>query len=279
MKTIRCSSKNVNHSVTVKAAAGFDAERHRAALAKKKAKQAAEANLDKIKNAPGPSQLEMAFDLLVPNSGKADTVAGELIRAISRIRYRDLNDGDLFYEGYGIETCGDAVAYLCENIPNLEDMFEDIARRHLEDDQYSKAIDDIAAEVLDYILYEDPSGVAKQNTEDMFDYNGKDFIRDREWEPKYEIDVDIPENIKYHLDKNHISERDLEWQLSSWDYLGDADITVSDDYIHVEDIDKDTYDELDANLYGWLEQYGDDLDDDYGSYEDEEEEEDYEEEE
>ena len=46
------------------------------------------------------------FDYLVPREGTAPTVAGEIYRAIARIIYRDFNDGDKFYEGYGRETCG-----------------------------------------------------------------------------------------------------------------------------------------------------------------------------
>ena len=57
-------------------------------------------------------QLQVYFDELVPAQGKADTVAGELVRAMMRILYRDYNDGDLFYEGYGKETCGGSVVYL-----------------------------------------------------------------------------------------------------------------------------------------------------------------------
>ena len=34
------------------------------------------------------------FEELVPLEGKADTLAGEIVRAISRIGYRIYNDGD-----------------------------------------------------------------------------------------------------------------------------------------------------------------------------------------
>ena len=55
------------------------------------------------------------FDELVPEQGKADTKAGELIRAINRISYRNYNDGDRFNEGYGLETCGPAACFLIKN--------------------------------------------------------------------------------------------------------------------------------------------------------------------
>ena len=45
------------------------------------------------------------FEELVPLEGKADTLAGEIVRAISRIGYRFYNDGDQVGVGYGKQTC------------------------------------------------------------------------------------------------------------------------------------------------------------------------------
>ena len=50
-------------------------------------------------------KLSRMFDEHVPMSGKADTVGGEIVRAISRIGYRWWNDGDHIGVGYGNETC------------------------------------------------------------------------------------------------------------------------------------------------------------------------------
>ena len=55
---------------------------------------------------------DVLFDKLVPGSGDSETVEGELIRAINRIIYRWFNDGDYFYQGYGIETAGGAHSFL-----------------------------------------------------------------------------------------------------------------------------------------------------------------------
>ena len=41
------------------------------------------------------NRVNTKFEELVPLEGKADTLAGEIIRAISRIGYRFYNDGDL----------------------------------------------------------------------------------------------------------------------------------------------------------------------------------------
>lgn len=60
------------------------------------------------------NKISKLFAELVPTSGKADTVAGEIIRAISRIGYRFYNDGDQIGIGYGKETCNPAARYLME---------------------------------------------------------------------------------------------------------------------------------------------------------------------
>ena len=55
---------------------------------------------------------EILFDALVPSSGHADSVGGELLRAAERIAYRYFNDGDRAGEGYGRETVNPAVRYM-----------------------------------------------------------------------------------------------------------------------------------------------------------------------
>ena len=52
------------------------------------------------------------FEDLVPGSGKADNLAGELVRAMARIGYRNFNDGDHNGVDYGKETCNPAARFL-----------------------------------------------------------------------------------------------------------------------------------------------------------------------
>lgn len=59
-------------------------------------------------------RINALFDELVPDMGEADTVAGEIIRSITRIGYRFHNDGDRIGIGYGNETCNAAARYLME---------------------------------------------------------------------------------------------------------------------------------------------------------------------
>lgn len=242
-------------------------EDHKAALARGRAKKAERQKdiINQIRQSADP--LTTAFDLLVPTSGKADTEAGELIRAVMRILYRDFNDGDLFYQGYGIETCGDAVAFLCDKLPYLEREFEEIAMQNMEGQRYTDALNDIAYGVLDHI-YDFPELISKKNTEDMFDFDGEGFIKDHEWEPEYEFECDLPESVAYHISEGNINTRDAEEEIQNWEGLRDTNIRVTDWGILVSGINKDVYDELEYNMYNWLEQWGEDLDNDFGTEED-----------
>lgn len=51
-------------------------------------------------------------DKLVPARGKAETIGGEMLRAIERMIYRYFNDGDVIGMGYGIKTCQSSFFYL-----------------------------------------------------------------------------------------------------------------------------------------------------------------------
>lgn len=57
------------------------------------------------------------YEKYVPSMGKADTVLGEIIRAVSRIIYRWYNDGDRFTDDYGVETAGSSALYLRDHQP------------------------------------------------------------------------------------------------------------------------------------------------------------------
>lgn len=61
------------------------------------------------------NKINILFKELVPSVGKSDTIAGEIIRATSRIYYRNYNDGDHIGIGYGKETCNPAARYLIKN--------------------------------------------------------------------------------------------------------------------------------------------------------------------
>lgn len=113
------------------------------------------------------------FEELVPASGTAPTVAGEIVRAINRISYRNWNDGDHIGVGYGRETCNPAARYLgakCgEEVASLISAIWGIEN----DKAYDLILGQLEAEVVKY-LERNPELKAAENREDMFDYRNAD---------------------------------------------------------------------------------------------------------
>ena len=237
--------------------------------------------IDKAQSALDESQniddaVQVLFEELVPPSGPCDTVAGELIRSISRIRYRDWNDGDVFYEGYGIETCGPAVSYIIDNIDGMFDKFDNIAKAQYEDDKYTDAINGIAKDIVEYII-NNPETLETPRIREMFDYNCDWIYRD--WEPKYEFDISFerPE-LEEHIEAGHISEDDVrDWVESCIEYepgCKGAEIEHWDwDSYNVTNLTREGYDYLSRNFYRWLDDWVSELDEEY-PFEDEEDDED-----
>jgi hypothetical protein len=126
-------------------------------------------------------KINALFKELVPASGKANTVAGEIIRAIARIGYRNYNDGDHLGVGYGRETCNPAGRYLAAKCsPEIARLVSD-AWGIYDDDTYDVALGKLEAAVVEYI--DGNPGLKKViNTEDMWDYRDdfEDVDRDDE---------------------------------------------------------------------------------------------------
>jgi len=57
-------------------------------------------------------EIEKLHTELVPSQGAADTVEGEMVRAVMRVWYRYYNDGDFYFRGYGKETVQPSVTWL-----------------------------------------------------------------------------------------------------------------------------------------------------------------------
>lgn len=84
-------------------------------LKKIKKRKVDEATKEQEKSAE--DRLSKLFNKLVPASGAAETVEGEMVRAIMRVWYRYFNDGDYFFRGYGKETAGPSVNWLKTQTP------------------------------------------------------------------------------------------------------------------------------------------------------------------
>lgn len=114
------------------------------------------------------SELKKYFEELVPRSGPAETIEGEMIRAISRVIYRYLNDGDVFFLGYGKETVLSSVKWLTTKSPiskQLRPIFAkaklaprqrtkygtEIVAQYTPMDEYNNAIYEAAKVIINYV--------------------------------------------------------------------------------------------------------------------------------
>ena len=130
------------------------------------------------RGASRPVSIHTLFDKLVGPSGKAETVEGELVRAIARLHYRYLNDGDYFYKGYGKETAGPAARFLKAkanqlNIPALKQAFTLMtSRRETDAEQfeggpYQLGLEAAEKAILDYVVSK--NNQYTPNEEDMLE--------------------------------------------------------------------------------------------------------------
>lgn len=222
--------------------------------------------LDELSKAD--DKLELLFDKLVPSSGKADSVAGEMVRAMMRILYRDYNDGDVFYEGYGLETCGSSAEFLMGSDADLTDDFKAIVEDQLTDEAYTEAITAISNKLVEFII-NNPYLMIENNSIDSRNY-GIDWLE--EHQPKYDCTCTLPEVVVDHINNGDISDNDVQWELESWEIPGLGSIEkncdslyVYRDTVEISGLTKDAYDWVDEHLYKELESYANTLDEEYGS--------------
>lgn len=130
--------------------------------------------------------IDALFDELVPTSGKADTEAGEIVRAYSRIAHRWYNDGDRLGIGYGNETCNAAGRYLLKHDHGVTDVFaclRDMWGNH-SDERYETMLEELGWAVVE--LVEGNPDTRTNGTEDMWDhfdkYEDVDDSEDDEWD-------------------------------------------------------------------------------------------------
>ena len=124
----------------------------------------------------GQKELGDLFEKYVPDFGPAETLGGELVRAINRIGYRYVNDGDRIGVDYGNETCNPAYRFIKANIPDLKidrDLFDTPAW------EYEDDLEELMTAMLLYFK-SNPQVFETPNTEDMLDYREEsdtDYLR------------------------------------------------------------------------------------------------------
>ncbi len=129
-------------------------------------------------------KLSELFNELVPARGKADSKAGEIVRATNQIIYRYFNDGDKIGIGYGKETCNAPARFLIlEGGLKVGDVVSRLWGLEY-DDEYEMYLDDLGDEVI-ALLKKHPS-LRKETTKDMWDYETPEDVDDSDWEEEYE---------------------------------------------------------------------------------------------
>lgn len=130
------------------------------------------------------TKLDILFKELVPMSGKADSLAGEIVRAMMRISYRYWNDGDHVGIGYGKETCNPAARFLLHKLP--EDLTEYVLAIWgvYGDKTYDAALDILVGKVADYVNAHPELRTVE--SEDMFSFRDEhedvdDDDEDEDW--------------------------------------------------------------------------------------------------
>lgn len=121
---------------------------------------------------------------LVPFEGKADTVAGEIVRAICRIGYRYTNDGDRIDIEYGKQTCNPAARYLQSVGDMTIQMSIAVMWHEYNEAEYEKALEELKEDVLDFIERH-PELKTTPNEIDMTDLTSpedEDTWEDEDWD-------------------------------------------------------------------------------------------------
>ena len=134
------------------------------------------------------TKINEKFERLVPTTGKADTVAGEIVRAMCRIGYRWNNDGDMIGQGYGKETCNPAARFLGAKVDDATArLLWDLMYEYgwLPDDLYEEKLDAVLAGVLAF-LDAHPELETAPNEEDFWNFADPDEDRDDCDEDEYE---------------------------------------------------------------------------------------------
>lgn len=167
---------------------------------------------NKLKTFNGTSEefIDSVFNEFVPNSGKASTTAGEVIRAMSKIIYRFYNDGDLYYKGYGLETAAPSMTYLLNFVNQYgkeeKNIFINLVKDQLyedDDKSYKKYINSIFDQVLKVLSNPENTNIfADENNKNCLDSDASWIIENQ---PLYDYEFRIDdEDIKKAIKENYI---------------------------------------------------------------------------
>lgn len=225
--------------------------------------------LDAIESKTSPiDKLSAVFDIVVPSSGKADSVAGEYVRAVMRLLYRDFNDGDKFFEGYGLETCGSSAQYLYDNgFETIETMLEQATTLAEDDDRYTSLLENLAEEVIKKIS-EDTELWITLNTVDSRDYDSS-YIE--ECQPRYEFEFYGNDDIVALVDDGILDswklieyvKDQLSWDTRTRECETERPWTHHDTSVTVTNLTKDGLEYIEEDLFRDVDRFWENLVDEY----------------
>ena len=203
-----------------------------------------------------------------------------------KIIYRWYNDGDKVFEGYGIETCGEAATFLSDTIGDEIDDIIDFAAQattgynEKQDDEVYKKMMDKLIEAAFAWMNDNPDKCFDPAV-DMFEWKDVDWLY--ELEPKVEVDVNEPTDGELGMYLNEFGD---EVGYSADEALSDLvedmkyDIRVHgqfdlEDYIdgHYRDcviynVPRETESEIWEYVERWFDNKLRELEDEFGTYDD-----------
>ena len=129
------------------------------------------------------------YDKYVPGSGKADTIGGEILRAINRIIYKFYNDGDTvarYYSSNRNYSFG-AEIFLSKYVPSYVPM-----RAIDRDEEFEEAACSNLKRIIDY-LRETPALFELKNFDDFLEVSPYEDWEEEDWEDEDYEDWDEEE--------------------------------------------------------------------------------------
>lgn len=201
--------------------------------------------------------LNTLFDISVPESGIAPTVGGEIVRAAIQILNRYYNDGDVFFKGYGLETCGGSAQYIIDNLPSVKRRMMGIVEEDFDDMDYEDAIDSAVRFIADELV-ENPKLFITPNAVDSRNYDASELIENQ---PRYELSISYSDIIDDLRDKEIIGDEDIESYITDiindqcHSSRDDAEVYADNYGITISELTSDDYFYLDNmnNIWGGLE--------------------------
>lgn len=217
-------------------------------------------------------KLEDLFEPFVKRSGTSDTQGGEIVRAYNRIDYRRFNDGDFYYEGYGLETCGGDVSFLIEETNDtIANLLIDYADKHikdwqLNDETYKNFIEGTLAEAIVDYLTDNLDLFAVPAVADCRSYDSEvnsEYVEDWKEEGRchdYGTDLDMDDNFSQLLEAGILDADDVaeDFFRDLNDYFADPyeiDVYARGERLEISNLTRDELDLIEREFWDSFERW------------------------